>query len=167
METLTTNPTTTKRTPLSFTATLIITGLIAGTLDILAAIFLLANGHAAAVFKFIASAAFGRAAAKGGADMIIAGAFFHYFIAFCWVGLYFIAYNHVSLLRKNVVFVTVCYGLFVWLVMNMIVVPMTHIGHKAGNPVMALVNAIILMICIALPAVWMRNLYEMKKQPIR
>ena len=62
--------------------TVLITGLIAGTLDILAAIFLLAGGEATRVFRFIASGAFGKAAFEGGGEMVAWGSFFHYLIAF-------------------------------------------------------------------------------------
>lgn len=164
MATLTPNQTITKSASLNFTATLIITGLIAGTLDILSAVFILAKGQAAAVFRYIAGAAFGREAARQGAGMVAMGGIFHYFIAFCWVALYFIAYKYVSLLRRNIVLVTIFYGLFVWLVMNMVILPMTKLSLKAFSPTNAIINAVILMICIALPAVWMRRNYEAKKQ---
>jgi hypothetical protein len=162
METLNPNPVL-KKTKLSFTAALLITILIAGSADILAAILILAKGHAEAVLRYIASAAFGKAA-QTGAGIIWAGLFFHYLIAASFVTLYFIIYSYIPVLKKNLVLTTILYGLFVWAVMNLVVLPLTHLHIGPFNPVSALVNAVILIICIALPTVWMRNFYEGKKQ---
>ena len=160
------NPTQTqvkKRAP-GFAATLIMAALLAGTLDISAAIFILAKGHAKAVLRYIAGAVYGKDAAKTGDNMVFTGLIIHYLIAAGWVTLYFMAYKHVSLLRKNIIAVTIFYGLFVWAMMNRVIVPMTKIQQPPFNLTSALINAVILMVCIALPAVWMRNWYERSKQ---
>lgn len=65
----------------NLTTNILIAGLIAGTLDILAAIYLLAGGNAAGVLKYIAAGAFGQAALAGGTEMIVFGLLFHYIIA--------------------------------------------------------------------------------------
>ena len=58
------------------------TGLIAGTLDILAAIVILAKMNAVGVLQYVASGVFGKEAFSGGTTMAIAGLIFHYIIAF-------------------------------------------------------------------------------------
>ena len=59
--------------------TIILTGLLAGTLDAIAAI-VVSQASPAAVFKFIASGAFGAGKAFSGGDiMIVWGVLFHYF----------------------------------------------------------------------------------------
>lgn len=65
----------------SLSVMILITGLIAGTIDILSAIFILAGGNAVGTFKYIASGAFGKTAFEGGNEMVAYGALFHYIIA--------------------------------------------------------------------------------------
>lgn len=131
--------------------TVLLTGLLAGTLDILAAIFLLAGGEAARVFRFIASGAFGKAAFDGGGEMIAWGLFFHYLIAMTWTVLYFLVYPRVSLLRRNKWVSALVYGAVVWAVMNLLVVPQSQIGFRGVNILNWVENLAILIVCIALP----------------
>ncbi|MBX3281724.1 MAG: hypothetical protein KF756_04525 [Acidobacteria bacterium] len=131
--------------------TVLLTGLLAGTLDILAAIFLLAGGEAARVFRFIASGAFGKAAFDGGGGMIAWGLFFHYLIAMTWTVLYFLVYPRISLLRRNKWVSALVYGAVVWAVMNLLVVPQSQIGFRGVNILNWVENLAILIVCIALP----------------
>ena len=131
--------------------TVLLTGLLAGTLDILAAIFLLAGGEAARVFRFIASGAFGKAAFDGGGGMIAWGIFFHYLIAMTWTVLYFLVYPRISLLRRNKWVSALVYGAVVWAVMNLLVVPQSQIGFRGVNILNWVENLAILIVCIALP----------------
>lgn len=131
--------------------TILLAGLIAGTADALAAIFILAAGNAAGVFKYIASALYGKQAFAGGADMIIIGIVCHYIIAFAFVTFYYFIYPRVSLLRYNKYLSAFLYGIFTWLIMNLIVVPMTKI-HQVFTWHNALLNVVILMFTIGLPA---------------
>jgi uncharacterized membrane protein YagU involved in acid resistance len=43
------------------------------------------------------------------------------------------------------------YGVVVWLVMNVIVLPLSNVRHARFNLPQAIVGAIILMFCIGLP----------------
>jgi hypothetical protein len=101
-------------------------GLLAGTLDILAAILILAKGNAVGTLKFIASGVFGKSAFSGGYDMVALGAFFHYFIATSFAAGYFLAWPRLAFLQKNLWLSGVLYGVFVWVVMNLLVVPMSQ-----------------------------------------
>lgn len=132
--------------------TILITGLIAGTLDILAAIYLLAGGNAAGVFKYIAGGAFGKAALEGGGEMIVWGAVFHYLIALFWTTLFFLIYPKLPFLKLNKWLNAFFYGIFVWTVMNLVVLPLSNIAPRAFTVSGVLKNAVILIICIGLPA---------------
>lgn len=55
----------------------LLVGIIAGTIDILAAIIVLAGGNIIGTFKYIASGAFGKTALEGSGEM---GAWGEYFI---------------------------------------------------------------------------------------
>ncbi|MCC6452321.1 MAG: hypothetical protein IT171_05485 [Acidobacteria bacterium] len=131
--------------------TVLITGLIAGTLDILAAIFILAGGEATRVFRFIASGAFGKAAFEGGSEMVAWGAFFHYLIAFSWTVLYFLICPLNSFFRRGKWLSAIVYGTVVWTVMNLFVVPSSQIGFRGVNLWNWIENWLILIVCIALP----------------
>ena len=124
---------------------------IAGTLDGASAVIILANFKFAATFKYIASAVFGKAAYSGGTEMILAGIFFHYLIAFSFTLFYAFAATKVRFLSANKVVSGILYGLFVWAIMNLIVVPATRIPGSDFNLQRALVNAVILVFCIGLP----------------
>jgi hypothetical protein len=143
----------------SFIISIIISSLIAGTLDALAAIFILAHGHAEAVFRYIASAVFGSEAFIGGAGMIWAGVAVHYLIAAAFTVFFFVAYTYVPLLRKNTLLVTLIYGAFIWAVMNLLVLPLTQVSFTI-TLISAIKNILILCVCIALPAVVIRHRYE-------
>lgn len=127
------------------------TGFIAGTLDILAAIFILAKGNAMGTLKFVASGYFGKDAIAGGNEMAAWGLLFHYIIAFCFTSLYFIVYPKIKLLHKHVWINAIIYGIIVWLTMAFIVVPNSAVAQRPFNPISAIKNCTILIVCIALP----------------
>ena len=104
-----------------------ITGLIAGTMDITGATlwFMIRTGNSPIrVLEFIASAAFGREQAfSGNILMSVAGLFFHYVIAYSWTCLFYLAYPKIGLLKANKFMVGIIYGVFVWTMMNLVLVP--------------------------------------------
>lgn len=132
-------------------------GLLAGTLDILAAILILAKGNAVGTLKFIASGVFGKAAFSGGNEMVASGAVFHYFIATSFAAGYFWAYPRLPFLQKNKWVSGVLYGAFVWAVMNLLVVPASNAPQSPFAWDSALKNAAILMVCIGLPVAWLAD----------
>lgn len=125
--------------------------LIAGTLDGAAAVIFLAKFKFAATFKYIASAVLGNEAFAGGPEMVLVGILFHYFIAFSFTLFYAFCVTKVKFLSANKVVSGILYGLFVWVVMNLIVVPSTRIPQAGFDPQRALLNAVILVFCIGLP----------------
>lgn len=134
--------------------TVFLTGLLAGTLDITAAIihFLIRGGHdPVQIFIYIASGVFGQAAYSGNAAMPVLGLIFHYVIAFIWTILFFITYPRVSLLRKNKYISAIIYGAFIWLVMNLIVVPLSSVRQFPFRIDQALTGVAILIVAIGFP----------------
>lgn len=126
-------------------------GLVAGTLDGLAAVIFLAKMNFVRVFQYIASAILGKAAYAGGAKTVLLGLILHYFIAFSFTFFFALLTTWISALRKNVLISGVIYGIFVWTVMNLLVVPLTKIPPTPFHVEKALINAIILIFCIGLP----------------
>ena len=132
--------------------TILITGLIAGTIDILSAIFILAGGNAVGTFKYVASGAFGKAALDGGNEMIAWGALFHYIIAMSWTTAFFLLYPKLPFLKWNKWFNAIAYGLIIQTLMSFVVLPMTNIAPRTFNVWGFLENAVILMFAIGLPS---------------
>jgi hypothetical protein len=128
--------------------------LLVGTLDILAACILVlvkSGKNPLIVLTFIASAIFGKDAYTGGAVMQVIGLVFHYFIALCFTVFFFFLYPRLKLLRSNVILTGIVYGLFVWCVMNLVVVPSTQITSRPFDLTNAIINMLILIACIGMP----------------
>jgi hypothetical protein len=143
--------------------TIILTGLLAGTLDAIAAI-VVSQASPAAVFKFIASGAFGAGKAFSGGDiMIVWGILFHYFIALSWTALFFFMYPALPLIRKNKYITGLLYGIFVWIMMNRVVIPLSEIPQKPFNFKGALTGMSILMVAIGLPISILTHRYYVRK----
>lgn len=135
---------------------LLTTGLLAGTLDGLAAVILYyakTGNDPLHVFRFIASGVFGREAFSGGIPLALWGIGFHYFIAFGWTFLFFLLARNWRLLTAHWIASGIIYGLLVWLMMNLVVVPLSLVPVKAGPKEWStiLTGIFILMVCIGLP----------------
>jgi hypothetical protein len=127
---------------------------LAGTLDITCAFVMVAASgkNPLLVGNYIASAVFGKANAyAGGTSMVIAGLIFHYMIAFIFTVIFFLLYPRIYSVIKNKFVAGILYGLFVWCVMNLLVVPVTRIQPRPFSIVNAVENIIILMLAIGLP----------------
>ena len=143
--------------------TIILTGLLAGTLDAIAAI-VVSQASPAAVFKFIASGAFGAGKAFSGGDiMIVWGVLFHYFIALSWTVLFFFMYPALPWMRKNKYITGLLYGIFVWIIMNRVVIPLSEIPQRPFNLKGALTGMSILMVAIGLPISILTHRYYLRK----
>ncbi|GAA3980404.1 hypothetical protein [Mucilaginibacter dorajii] len=130
-------------------------GFVTGTLDAMAAIIwsYVINKKIVTgiIFKFIAYGAFGQAAMNGGNEMVVAGIIFHYVIAFAFTMAFYLLYGYFDKLLRNKYLVGVMYGIIAWLVMNLIVLPLSKIGYHHVRIQTALTGLLILIICIGLP----------------
>jgi hypothetical protein len=131
-------------------------GLLVGTADILAAFasFYINTGKnpLTLVSKFIASGVLGTPALKGGAEMIALGLLFHYIIAFLFTIFFFWLYKRWPLMSKNWLITGIVYGVFTWLVMTQIVVPLSNTPPTpGGNFGRKLISILILVTMIGLP----------------
>jgi hypothetical protein len=139
--------------PLGLLARVIfLTGIIAGTLDAAAAIIVY-QANPASMFKFIASGAFGKAAFTSGDRMIWVGVLFHFFIALSWTVFYFLVYPVFKLNRINTIVLIILFGVLIWTIMNLIVLPLTMIPQRPIELIGALKGALILIVAVALPIV--------------
>ncbi len=143
-----------------------VAALVAGTLDYTAALtnFLIKGGKDPTLIAwYIASSLLGRDAAyAGGWATAALGIFLHYVIATGWTVLFFLGYPRVALLHRNAFLVGAVYGLFVWAMMNLVLVPLTRIKPAPFNPANAAIQAGILVVCIGLPIALLARRYYTK-----
>jgi hypothetical protein len=142
---------------------IVLTGLLAGTLDITSAM-LINQVYPLPIGRFIATGILGREALSGGVGMGIFGLFLHYVIAFIWTIIFFIAYPRLNILSRNKVIVGLAYGIVVWIGMNLIVVPVSNVPNRPMQLKGALIGASVLMVMIGLPISIMAHRYYAGKR---
>ncbi|HEY1940002.1 MAG TPA: hypothetical protein VGJ33_18895 [Candidatus Angelobacter sp.] len=105
-------------------------GLACGVFDITQAMiaFHLQSGlKPAQVLQSVASGLLGRVSFQGGTKTAVLGAFLHFFIAFSWAAIYYLASRRFTFMVKEPVIAGLIFGEFVWLVMNFVVLPLSAI----------------------------------------
>ena len=130
-------------------------GLLVGTADILAAFlyFFLKTGNlnVGIVLHYISGGLFGKAAFSGGRVMAVTGLLLHYAFAFGFTLFWFWVFPVVSRFSRSRVVLGIVYGLLVWTIMNLLVVPLSRIGKRPLDTTDALINIGILIACIGIP----------------
>lgn len=152
-----------KRFPLLYS---IKAGLIAGTLDIVFAFLhsYIKRGTApSTVLQFISKTVFGKATFSDPAIAAITGLLVHFTIAMVWSILFFIVYSRLKLMKQNKIITGIVYGLVVWAVMNMMVLPLWNHRSFVFNPESSSINAVILVAAIGLPLSFMAGRYYSKR----
>jgi hypothetical protein len=130
--------------------------LVAGTCDITAACvqyYALRGVGPATIFQSVASGLLGADAFTGGAPTAALGLGLHYFIAFVWTTVFVLASHRLGLLRRRPLVVGAAYGVFVFLVMHFVVLPLSAVAKRPINPAMALIQVGIHIVCIGWPIV--------------
>jgi hypothetical protein len=155
--------------------TILLAGFTAGTLDACGAMtHYMINSHGGnplKVWRFVASGALGQDTfTKDLVTMAIIGLFFHFIIAFCFTLFFFFIYPKIKFLQKSLVVTGLLYGIFVWLVMNLIIVPFSNIPARGklwtivtntegkrhavfqlpSDPTQMIIGILIIMFCVGL-----------------
>jgi hypothetical protein len=134
---------------------ILLTGLLAGALDGAGAVlvYLIRGGRTPdRVFNYIASGVFGPAAMTGGTPMVFAGIGLHMVIAMGWTILFFLAARQVEVLRRHWIGAAVTYGIFVWVMMNKVVLPVSRVQMAAVTTWDSIVvGVLVLVVCIGFP----------------
>lgn len=129
-----------------------ITSLIVGTMDIASAIIitLLRGGTIMRLMQFIASGLLGKEAFQGGLPIAVLGLALHFVIAFGLVTVFYFASRKLAFLRQHPGPAGIIYGLVVFAVMNLIVLPLSAAAprHSVSGD---LVQIAIHMFVIGLP----------------
>lgn len=140
--------------------------LVAGTADIVLALlkyYLESGNNPVRVLYFIASAVFGDEAFDGGTIMAASGLLFHYLIAFIWTILFFKWYPWLPGIKKNKWLTGLLYGIFIWLVMNLVVVPLSRTPPVPFDPQQMIYGLLILTVAVGIPLSFMIDQHYSKK----
>lgn len=135
---------------------ILLAGLIVGSADILSAFLhaYLKNGVTPdRVLRYIASGVFGKKAfIADNTYMIFLGLLFHYVVAFIFTVIFFLIYPNIKRLSTNRILTGIIYGIFMWLAMSFIVLPLSNTpAARKFDLKNALVAVTILIIAIGIP----------------
>ena len=95
------------------------------------------------VWQYIASGALGMAAFEGGIATALLGVFFHLLISLVIAGVFFLSAERIPLLRRYAIAGSFLYGFGVFIVMNMIVTPLSASPPLPAPTLPWLIEAII------------------------
>jgi uncharacterized membrane protein YagU involved in acid resistance len=79
------------------------------------------------IFQSVAAGLLGTKSFQGGMKTAILGGVLHFFIAFSWAAIYYIASRRLTFMLESAVIAGLLYGELVWLVMNFAVIPLSAI----------------------------------------
>jgi hypothetical protein len=134
---------------------ILLSGLLIGLMDGTAAVvssYVTRGVTPAGVFRYVASGVFGKDAFTGGLPMAAAGLLFHFIIAMGWTVLFFLLYPRLRFLSWNKFIIGILYGLFVWLAMQAIVLPLSNVPNSGfPNLSQAYVGILIHMFIVGVP----------------
>ena len=127
---------------------ILVGGAVAGSLDLTAAFLTFGWG----VPRAIAAGLLGRQALQGGTATWILGVILHHFIAFSAATIYCLASRKLVFLKEHFLVCGVFYGIAVFLVMNLIVLPLCGLHAVGPYQLRGLIQGIAVhMLIIGLP----------------
>ena len=148
----------------------LLTGLLAGTLDIISAILVayLTSGRVPyKIFHYISSGVLGKEKAyAGGFEMVILGLFLHFLIAYIFTVFYFWIYPKVGFLSINKVVSAILYGAFMWVVMNKVVLPLSRVPQGKFDWTQAIIGLTVLIVMLGLPIAFNAHKYYKSDEAI-
>lgn len=142
---------------------IVLSGLLVGTLDILAAIIVSGAG-ALRVLQYVSSGVFGKEAFAGGYTTAAWGLTFHYAIAFTWTIIFFFLFPKIHVRLKNVLLTGIVIGLLIWVGMNLILVPLSNVNRGPYTWRGFFINSSILITMIGIPLSWIYSRYYFPKK---
>lgn len=149
------------------TKTILKAALIVGTLDITAACtqVYLRTGKPSIkpVLFFVASGLLGKQAFTHGDIMMLAGLLIHYCIAAAFTVFFFLVISRWSFSHQQRLLTGILYGAFVWMVMNLLVLPLTASAPLKRTPSSIAISMFILVVCIGIPLAFLAAKKEAQK----
>jgi len=151
-----------------FWKAVLLTTLVAGTLDIITAHvdqIIRTGAFPSRMFYVIAGAGIGlKTAFSNGPGIILVGIFFHYFISFAFTLFFFLIYPGLRKVPNNKYLNGLLYAIFVWLIMTFIVLPLSALHNKpSGFSWQTVMGWIIFTVVFGLPISLMAERYYKKR----
>lgn len=135
-------------------------GLIAGTLDLIAAYLTFGRN----VPRGIARGLIGSSAFQGGIAPYVLGIALHFFIAFSAAAIYYAASRKLDFLIGHPIVCGLFYGIAIFLVMNLVVLPLSAIHFRGPFSLQGLITGLVAhMLIIGLPITFSVSAYTRKK----
>ena len=107
----------------------VIAGLICGAVDVIIVHWFIQNilGEVPLIifYQYIASGALGESAFAGGIPIALLGVLFHFIFSIVIAGVFILGVDRIPLLRRHIIPGSLLYGFGVFIVMNMIVTPLS------------------------------------------
>lgn len=134
-------------------STVLYAGLVAGALDLLAAIVTWApkGVRPVRILQAIASGLLGRAAFGGGWRVDLLGLACHFFIAIVAAAVFVVASRYVRWLTQHAIMAGTLYGIAVYAVMYHIVLPLSRVAPSRFSWIAMLIAVITHIVCVGLP----------------
>ena len=134
---------------------ILVATLVAGTLDILSAcVYTLIAGRAPiTMLKGLASAILGNEAVKGGIGVALVGLLLHFAIMAVMVAFFVIAASRLSVLKTHWLLAGIAYGIGLWAVMNLIVLPL-RFGWHPFTPLGLAEHFFSHIVLVGIPIAW-------------
>ena len=129
-------------------------GLIAGALDLAAALFTnsLRGIEPLRLMQSIASGLLGNSAYAHGTATASLGVLLHFLMMFIICGIYYAASRRLTVLIDRPVVMGLLYGVVVYLVMNFAVLPLSAFPHQlAYTPASFTIGLSVIVVCVGLP----------------
>lgn len=139
--------------------------LIAGSLDLLSAFAIYGfwkHIAIARILQSIASGLLGMGAYSGGWLTALLGLALHYIIAASFTAFYLFLFNRLFFLRRGPVLNGLLFGIFVWVVMNLAVLPLSRYHVLPLTLQGVCISLAALMLCIGLPIALVAAYYSRK-----
>lgn len=151
-----------------FVKTVLLTGLFAGTTDIISAYitaYINSGSFPGKMFQYIAGGVLGlEYSLKGGNGVALLGLFIHYFISMTFTLFFFLVFPRLKFLWFNKYLVGILYGTFITLVMKFLVLPLTSLPPgREYNISGEFVGWITLGVIFGIPVAW--NAYRYYRVP--
>ena len=151
----------------TFFASALTAGLIAGTLDIIAACinaYIKTDTAPIQVLKGVASGAFDPTTFSNGTLLAVCGLLIHFFIAISFTFFFFLLAKQFPSLIKYPIPIGILYGILVWGTMRFIILP--YVSRLNPKPIVgkeaitnAVINAGIIVVCVGIPVVLLARRY--------
>lgn len=123
-------------------------GLLAGSLDLGAAFIFFGAG----VPRAIAGGLLGRGAFQGGAGTYVLGIALHFFIAMSAATVFYAASRTLAFLKEHALVCGLFYGIAVFLVMNLVVLPLSALHSRGPFQLVGLIQGLLVhMFFVGLP----------------